>query len=133
MSPLKTKPILIVDDEPILLQIVKSILEQKSYTVYTALSAEEGLGILANKNVALVISDYKMPGYNGIDFLEKVKNDYPDVVRIIMTAYADVKVAIEAINRASVFRFLEKPWDQEEFHSSVQFAMECYGSREYMN
>ena len=131
MNPRMTKPILVVDDEPILLSIVKSILTKQSYVVYTALSAKEAHGILSESEIAVVISDYKMPGDNGIDFLERVRMEYPGIIRIIMTGYAEVHVAIDAINRAGVFRFLEKPWDQDEFYTSVQTAVEAHGSSRF--
>jgi DNA-binding NtrC family response regulator len=132
MNARLTKPILVVDDEPILLSIVESILTKQSYVVYTASSAQEALDILADHEIAVVISDYKMPGDNGIDFLERVRMQYSDIVRIIMTGYAEVQVAIDAINRAGVFRFLEKPWDQEEFYASVQTAIEAHGNRKFL-
>lgn len=131
MNARMTKPILVVDDEPILLSIVKSILTQQSYVVYTASSAKEAYELLSVHEIAVVISDYKMPGDNGIDFLERVRMQYPDIVRIIMTGYAEVHVAIDAINRAGVFRFLEKPWDQDDFYTSVQTAVEAHGNGKF--
>lgn len=126
MNAQAIKPILVVDDEPILLSIIETILENKSMPVFTASSVQDAFEILENHDIAVIISDYKMPGDNGIDFLEKVRMEYPHIVRIIMTGYAEVNVLIDAINRAGVYRFLSKPWDQDEFYYSIETALDAH-------
>ncbi|NJK82963.1 MAG: response regulator, partial [Saprospiraceae bacterium] len=85
------------------------------YEVLTAQSGAEALALLAKEAlsespVALVISDQRMPEMSGVDFLEQVSQHYPDVVKMLLTGYSDIQVAIECINRVGLYRFLTKPW-----------------------
>ncbi len=125
-SKLKGLSVLVVDDELILLKVVESTLKKQPYQVITTESVEEALAILNEREVAVVISDYKMPRIKGVEFLEKVRKEHPSVIRIMMTAYADLSVSIEAINRVGVFRFILKPWEQIEFLNTIESALEFY-------
>jgi response regulator RpfG family c-di-GMP phosphodiesterase len=106
--------ILLVDDEATILQVLKRYLRSK-FDVTTATSGAEGLdAIRANPNLAVVVSDQRMPGMDGITFLEEVRRVAPETVRIILTADTDLEVAVQAVNRGQVFRFLSKPCDPEQ-------------------
>lgn len=125
-SRFKGLSVLVVDDELILLKVVESTLKKQPYEVITTESVEDALTILNQREVAVVISDYKMPKIKGVEFLEKVRKEHPSVIRIMMTAYADLSVSIEAINRVGVFRFILKPWEQIEFLNTIESALEFY-------
>lgn len=118
--------VLVVDDELILLKVVESTLKKQPYGVITTDSVQQALEILKSEEIAAVISDYKMPKIKGVEFLEKVRKEYPSVIRIMMTAYAELDVSIEAINRVGVFRFVQKPWEQIEFLNTIESALEFY-------
>jgi len=101
--------ILFVDDDQMLLQTYQRQL-RKSYRVEVALGAEEGLAAVAERGpFAVIVSDMRMPGMNGIQFLAKVREIAPDTVRMMLSGYADVESAIEAVNEGNIFRFLTKP------------------------
>ncbi|MBK5274109.1 MAG: EAL domain-containing protein [Desulfuromonadales bacterium] len=114
--------ILVVDDEEKVLSSLRRMLAQEAYQVLTASSAEEGFDLLASRSIDVVISDLRMPNMDGNEFLERVKIIYPDVVRMILTAHADLHSVTSAINRGTIFKFLNKPWDDEEFLAHVDEA-----------
>ena len=116
--------ILIVDDEVNVLRTLKRIFSGEEYEIFTAQSAEEGLKLLENENIDLIISDQKMPGMNGLEFLEKTINTSPDVLRIILTGYAELNDAIRAINKGCIYKFIIKPWNNEELKITVKRALE---------
>jgi len=111
--------ILFVDDEQNILNAVKRLFISDPVEVLTASSALEGMELMKINTVSVVVSDNMMPGMNGIDFLEWTKTVSPDSVRILMTGYADLHSAIESINRGEVFRFVTKPWDDNELRQIV--------------
>lgn len=115
--------ILIVDDQAIVLTILKGILTKGPYRVLSARSAREALDILARHQVDVVISDERMPGMSGSDFLAIVRHRYPDTVRIILTGYASVESAIKAINEGEIYRFLTKPCRSQDLHAAVEDAL----------
>lgn len=109
----KTPIILIVDDEAGVISALKRTFMNEDIHIISAASGEQGLEILEDACVDLVISDQNMPGMDGIDFVKQVRTSYPDVLTIILTAYADIKNALLAINQAGVHRFIIKPWDDD--------------------
>jgi serine phosphatase RsbU (regulator of sigma subunit) len=107
--------IVIVDDEDVVLESLSSFLALESpYEVHTYVSPQEALEAFKDYHVDLVISDFLMPGMNGLEFLAEVKRRYPDVVRVLLTGYADRDNAIRAINEVGLFQYLEKPWDNDQ-------------------
>jgi signal transduction histidine kinase len=106
-------PVLYVDDESANRVVMKHNLGQ-FFTLRIADSAEAALEILASEPVAVLLADQRMPGVTGVDLAEQVLERYPDVVRVIITAYSDLDATIDAINRARVNRFIKKPWTREE-------------------
>jgi len=121
-----TEEILFVDDEDFILDIVKAIFEQEGIPVLTARSGEEALKILKTHEIAVLISDHHMPGMMGVDLLSQVKTISPDTVKILVTGFADLDTAMEAINRAEVFRFIVKPWENTQLVGLVKDALRRY-------
>ena len=116
--------ILIVDDEPQIRSALRRLLEREQYEVLDAPGVREALKIAQHRRVDLVISDYMMPESNGLDFLIQMKKEHPETVRIIMTGKADLRTVVTAINEGHVYRFVLKPWDNEELCLSVRLALE---------
>ena len=116
--------ILVVDDEELFIEYIKSMLSGESYNVITASSGKQGLEILKKQSVNMVISEYKIPLMNGLEFLEKVRIIYPDILTIMVTDQPDIKLAIKAINEAGVYKFLLKPWDDIEFKNAIKKTLE---------
>ncbi|MCX8042997.1 MAG: response regulator [Desulfobacterota bacterium] len=118
--------ILLVDDEEHILSSLKRLLCAEDYAVLTATSGEQGLRLLENNPVGLIISDQRMPGMNGTEFLARARQCCPDAVRIMLTAYSDMEATIGAINRGEIYRFITKPWQDEELKMIVRDALERY-------
>ncbi|WP_437738276.1 ATP-binding protein [Sorangium sp. So ce1335] len=104
--------LLIVDDERETLKALRREL-RRDYEVLVAESAEEGYAVLRERPVDVVLSDQRMPGMTGTEFYARVKAEFPETVRLLMTAYADTNAAIQAINEGGVHRFIPKPWDPQ--------------------
>lgn len=115
--------LLLVDDEPKILRALARDLSDTGWRILMAQSGVEGLERLADNEVDLVISDQRMPGMSGLDFLAQVKADYPDVLTILLTAYADMDVAMDAINQVDVHQFILKPWDSGRLVQTVREAL----------
>lgn len=116
--------ILLVDDEQFILNSLKRLFRHKDYNVKTALSGAEGLDILAQEKVDLIVSDMRMPEMSGSEFLSKAKDKYPLVERILLTGYADMESTVSAINDGGIFGYLSKPWDDTEVVSLVESALD---------
>jgi DNA-binding NtrC family response regulator len=120
------KKILLVDDDENILASYRRQLGLR-LELFTANNAENGWDILQKLGpIAVVISDYKMPGVDGIAFLERVKEIAPDTVRIMLTGYADIDMAINAVNQGNIFRFLTKPCPIKDFIYAIAAALEQY-------
>ncbi|MGC9021881.1 MAG: response regulator [Dissulfurimicrobium sp.] len=115
--------ILIVDDEQNILHAIKRLLRKESYEISTAVSGEEALAFLNDHQVDVIISDHRMPGMSGIEFLEHAKGLCPLSVRIILSGYADLKTVTKAINRGYIYKFILKPWDDEELKAAIREAI----------
>ncbi len=121
-----TERILFVDDEPHVLQSIQRQL-RKRFELQTASGGEDALQILRNDGpFAVIVSDMRMPGMNGIELLAKVKDIYPDTVRLMLTGNADQETAIEAVNTGQIFRFLTKPCPPAMFITSLALAQRQY-------
>lgn len=117
--------ILIVDDEENILATMSRLLRSEGRQILLANNVTDALEKLkANCGADLVISDNKMPDMSGIDFLVKVRQLYPHSVRILVTGYPDLEAAINAINKGQVYRFISKPWENEEIKLIVKQALE---------
>jgi len=121
----KQYPVLFVDDEEAN-RIVFRATFGREFTVHTADSADSALSILAESPVAILITDQRMPGTSGVELAEVVCREYPLVVRIIVTAYADIQTVVDAINRGKVSRFINKPWKSEEVRGYLRSDIEHF-------
>jgi len=120
--------ILIVDDDEKILGSLQRTFERLGYNVLVATSGEEGLDILRSEDVKLIISDVRMPTMSGVGFLEKAKEAAPDAVRIVITGYADIQAAADAINSLGVFKFILKPWDRYHLEKVVHQGLEYHNT-----
>ncbi|MFO7791797.1 MAG: response regulator [Candidatus Saliniplasma sp.] len=128
-----TYDILLVDDELEVLNVLETVIENTDKfdcDIDTAESGEEALDILKEKDFNLVLADHKMPGITGVELLTKVKDMYPNTVRILITGYSDVGIARDAINEAEVHHYLEKPWDNEMIVKTVYRELTRMAERE---
>ena len=119
----KLYPVLFVDDEPQNLVVFRYAMEDH-FTVLTAQSGAEALQLLQRHQVAVLLADQRMPGMSGVELCARARELQPDAVRIIITAYADIHAAIDAINQGQVSRYLVKPWRNEELMEILQTAIE---------
>lgn len=114
--------LLLVDDEENILAALQRVLRREPYAVLTATSGAEGLALLAAHQVDVVISDQRMPGMTGTDFLRRVKEAYPETVRIVLSGYTELKSVTDAINEGAIYKFLTKPWDDDHLRANVTEA-----------
>ena len=119
----KGKNVLLVDDEESILKAIKRALRHEVYDVITANCPDDALKILEKGDIDVVLSDLKMPRMSGLSFLKKVKAMYPDIVRVILTGHAELKIAISAINEGEIFRFLTKPWEDDMLKLTIREAI----------
>lgn len=113
--------VLFVDDEEHNLISFKATF-RREYKIYTALSGSEGIEVVKNNDIHLIITDQRMPEMTGIQFLEKIVPEYPDVIRMILTGFSDVEAIINAINTGRVFRYITKPWDENDLRMTIENA-----------
>lgn len=123
----KEVKILFVDDEPNVLRALERLLMDEQYTLLKAGSGDEGLQLLEeNEPVPLVISDYRMPGMSGVEFLKTVYERWPETVRIVLSGYADTAAIVEAINEGHIYKFIPKPWNDDQLRVTIAKAVEVY-------
>jgi DNA-binding NtrC family response regulator len=120
--------VLYVDDEVNNLNSFKAAFRQH-FDVFTAISAKEGRKILDNTEIGVIITDHRMPVMTGIEFLESIIQVYPDTIRILLTGFADINAVMDAINRGHVYKYLVKPWQNDELKMYITNAMEIYKLR----
>jgi two-component system, sensor histidine kinase and response regulator len=122
------KHVIYVDDEPFNLKSMKRLLRNEDYELRTYDFPLTALRYIDQIRPAVVISDLRMPEMTGIDFLEKVHDQQPDSVTIILTGHADLETTIAALNKGFVFRFIQKPWNEDELKAEVKSALEYHAS-----
>ncbi len=118
--------VLCVDDEKNILHSLKRLLRKEDYRLLTANSGTDGLGVLENNDVHLVVSDQRMPEMSGTEFLGKVKENYPDAIRIVLTGYTDVDSITESINKGHIYKFILKPWNDQNLKLEIKQGLEQY-------
>src|ERR1039457_901732 len=106
--------ILCVDDEPNILSSLRRLFRANGYQVLLAEGGAAGLKVLEAESVDLVISDMRMPEMDGARFLEHVRSRWPDSIRLLLTGYADIQSILDAINRGEIYRYITKPWDDND-------------------
>ncbi|MBI5115626.1 response regulator [Candidatus Poribacteria bacterium] len=122
--------ILIVDDDKSVRSALKRVFAETPYIVLEAENPKEALAALAGGSVSVIITDEKMPGYSGLDFVKLVKRKCPEAVRIMLTGYANTQTVISAINDGEIFRFFTKPWNDSELVAAVRQAVDSIHEKE---
>lgn len=119
--------ILFVDDETANLRLLERLF-RNSYDIYTASTGDEALDLLSVHDIALIVSDQRMPGMTGLEFLKLAAERRPQTVRIILTGYTDANDLVDAINSGVVYKYVTKPWVNEELKQTVQRSLQHYES-----
>ncbi len=117
--------ILLVDDEESILSALKRVLRREGYRILACSSGVDGMSLLEENGCAIgvVVSDFRMPGMNGVEFLSRVRAHHPTTIRIILSGYADAEMVQSAINQGEVYRFVSKPWDDEELRATIRASI----------
>ena len=123
-----TSGVLYIDDEINNLNSFKAAF-RRDFNIYVAQSAKEGRRILDEQEIGVIITDQRMPVMTGIEFLESILNVYPDTIRILLTGFSDMNAVMDAINRGQVYKYLVKPWQNDELRLYIQNALEIYHLR----
>jgi two-component system NtrC family sensor kinase len=118
--------LLFVDDEQNVINALKRLFLDCDYTIFSATSGQEGLKVLEQENIQIVISDYRMPNMNGVEFLKEVCKHWSQTVRIVLSGYADTTSVVEAINEGQIYKFVPKPWNDDELKVTIANAVETY-------
>lgn len=113
---LETRParLLLVDDEQNILKSLRRLFRGDEFTVHLANNGEEALGILEQQQIDLIISDMRMPHMDGAELLSRAALKWPEVVRILLTGFADMESTIVAVNQGKIYSYCQKPWDDQE-------------------
>ncbi|MCJ7717194.1 MAG: response regulator, partial [Anaerolineales bacterium] len=122
-------PILYIDDEEDNLTVFYSTF-RRDYQVYLATSGQEGLEILKNHSIHLIIADQRMPKMTGTEFLERIIPEYPDCIRMILTGYSDVEAIIQAINKGRVYSYVTKPWGKDDLKITMDHALQTFNLKQ---
>ena len=117
--------LLFVDDESAILRSLKRIF-QDDYEILLAESGEEALEILERVKVHLVVSDFRMPGMDGLQLLNTIQEKWPETIRVMLTGYADVDTVMDDIDSGAIYRFISKPWEDEDIKQAVRLALQQY-------
>jgi diguanylate cyclase (GGDEF)-like protein len=124
----RTQPtLLLVDDEPSIVSSLRRLLRGDGYRILTANSGRDGLKLLEEHTVDVIVSDQRMPEMTGVEFLREVRRLYPDTVRIVLSGYTELQTVTDAVNGGAIYKFLTKPWDDEQLRSHIQEAV-AYGA-----
>ncbi|WP_106477943.1 EAL domain-containing protein [Phytohalomonas tamaricis] len=121
-----SQTILLLDDEENILRALARVLRREGYRILTASSAQEAFELLAKNDVQVILSDQRMPEMNGTVFFSRVKDLYPNTIRIILSGYTDLKSVTDAINQGSIYKFLTKPWDDEQLRANIRQAFQHF-------
>jgi len=122
----KAHTVLFVDDEVNILKALQRLLRHGPWTVLTASRPQEALELLDRAEAQVVVSDQRMPDMSGVDFLAAVRERHPDVVRMMLTGYTEMTIAVEAINKGEIYRLITKPWNDEELKATLRQAFDHY-------
>jgi diguanylate cyclase (GGDEF)-like protein/PAS domain S-box-containing protein len=123
------RTLLLLDDEENILRSLTRLLRRDGYKILTASNAREAFELLGRHEVHVVISDQRMPDISGTEFLSQVRALYPDTVRLVLSGYTDLRTVTDAINRGAIYKFLTKPWDDEELRREIREAFRTQSER----
>jgi len=112
--------VLFVDDEENILSSLKRLMRKQPLQCFFATSADEGFSILEKEKIDVILSDMRMPNMDGAEFLTKCKERWPKTVRILLTGHSDISATITALNRGGIYRYLSKPWDEQELLETIE-------------
>jgi len=118
--------LLFVDDEPGVLKSLKRVFNEENYIIHTASNGNEALELLDKGKIHLIVSDHRMPGMTGAQLLRLIKQRWPEIIRIMLTGYADVQSIMGAVNEGAVYKFITKPWNDEDLRLTVSLALQQY-------
>lgn len=118
------RSLLLVDDEESVIAALKRLLRRSGYRILSATSGAEALDILATHEVQVILSDQRMPGMSGAELLARVKDMYPRTVRMVLSGYADLDAVTEAVNRGAIYKYLTKPWNDNEVREVIRAAFQ---------
>jgi len=121
-GPSLERTLLLVDDEENILSSLRRLLRRDGYTILTATGGQMALELLATHPVDVIISDQRMPGMTGVEFLRKAKDMHPDSVRLMLSGYSDLQSVTDAINEGAIYKFLSKPWDDSMLRANIEEA-----------
>ena len=116
------RTLLLVDDEENILRALNRVLRGEGYRILTATNARDAMAILGQNEVQVIVSDQRMPEVSGTEFMSSVKSTYPSTVRMVLSGYSDVSAVTEAINRGAIYKFLTKPWEDDDIRLHVREA-----------
>ncbi|WP_158592185.1 EAL domain-containing protein [Noviherbaspirillum sedimenti] len=119
-----SRKLLLVDDEPNILNALKRLVRRDGYQILTASGGKEGLTLLAQHDIDVIVSDQRMPGMTGVEFLRTVKNLYPDTVRIVLSGFTELQSVTDAVNEGAIYKFFTKPWDDLQLREHVAKAFQ---------
>lgn len=119
-----TPVVLCVDDEASIRNALRRVFLDEPWELLFAESGEKGLEVIRERHVDLVLSDFRMPGMDGVEFLKQVKEIRPDCMRIVLSGYADIRLIVSALNEGEIYRFLCKPWNDGELQHNIRKALE---------
>ncbi|MGI8950024.1 MAG: hybrid sensor histidine kinase/response regulator [Chitinophagaceae bacterium] len=129
--PDKKVKVLYIDDEQNNLNAFQASFRRK-YNVFTACSSAEGMRVLSEHPVHVIIADQRMPHSTGVEFFHVVRKSHPDPIRILLTGYTDAEAIVDAINKGEIYRYIRKPWDEIELRNAIQNAHEIFITREQL-
>lgn len=118
--------LLLVDDEPNVLNALRRVFREENYRILTAADGEQALEVLARETCQLMISDYMMPKMDGAALLRECRRRHPETIRIMLTGHADVSAVVAAVKEGAVYKFILKPWNDEDLRLTVALALEKY-------
>ncbi|MES2164668.1 MAG: EAL domain-containing protein [Pseudomonadota bacterium] len=125
-APARRQTLLLVDDEASVIASLQRLLRPDGYNILAAQSAAEGFELLALHEVEVILCDQRMPTMNGTTFLDRVKDMYPNTLRIVLSGYTDLESIMEAINRGAIYRFYTKPWENHLLRDNIREAFRHY-------
>lgn len=120
------RTLLLVDDEQNILRALSRTLRKEGYNIFSCTSAQEAFEVLALNSVQVIVSDQRMPGMTGTEFLNKVKDIYPHTIRMVLSGFTDLNSVTEAINQGSIYKYLTKPWDDVTLCQAISQAFSQY-------
>lgn len=123
------RTLLLLDDEENVLRSLVRLFRRDGYHILTASSVREAFDLLASNSAQVIVSDQRMPDMSGTEFLTRVRDLYPDTVRMVLSGYTDLATITDAINRGSIYRFLTKPWNDDELREHIQAAFRAHERR----